>query len=318
MAEELIDSYNNHKYWRLFQKYFPAEFRIKEGEEPIEEFWDWTDYHVHLDRYIPKENNRNIKLILVHGGGGNGRLLSPIGVAMQAQGFECVAADMPGFGLTKIGKPNSYNTWVELVNALVDKEVAKDGKKVMLIGISLGGMLSYHTACKNKNIVGLMVSSLADTTQKEVQIQLSKNKLLGTLAYKSLKTTKVISDGIKVPIKATTKMWAMANDQSFVKLLKKDKVGSGSWVYLKFLRTLFEAKAEIDPEEFTNCPLLFFQPQKDFIIPWEVSKPYYDRLACEKNVVFLDNCGHIPMEEPGIDQLRDAAVGFINDIDGRH
>lgn len=315
---ELIDSYNNYKYWRLFQEYFPDEFQIKEGEEPVEEFWDWTDYHVHLDRYIPKENNRNIKLILVHGGGGNGRLLSPIGVAMRDQGFECVAADMPGFGLTKIGKPNSYDTWVELVDALVEHEVARDGKKVLLIGISLGGMLSYHAACRNKHIVGLMVSSLADTTQKNVQIQLSKNKLLGTLAYKSLKNLKSVTDNIKVPIKATTKMWAMANDQSFVKLLKKDKVGSGSWVYLKFLRTLFEAKGDIEPEEFNNCPLLFFQPTEDFIIPWEISKPFYDRLACEKNVVFLENCGHIPMEEPGIEQLREASVNFINEIDGRH
>ncbi len=319
MMEEstLIDSYNNYKYWRLFQEYFPSEFRIGEGEEPVEEYWHWTDYQVHLDRYVPKEDNRNIKLILVHGGGGNGRLLSPIGVAMRDQGFECVAADMPGFGLTRIGKPNAYSTWVDLVDALINKEIERDGKKVLLIGISLGGMLSYHAACKNDHVVGLMVSSLADTTQKEVQIQLSKNKLLGTMAYSSLKTLKSITDNIKVPIKATTKMWAMANDQSFVRLLKKDKVGSGSWVYLKFLRTLFEAKAEIPPEEFKQCPLLFFQPMVDHIIPWEISQPFYDRLACEKEVVFLENCGHIPMEEPGIDQLRDAAVKFINEIDGR-
>lgn len=315
---ELVDSYNNYKYWRLFQDYFPEEFRIIKGHEPQEEFWDWTDYHVHLDRYIPENNSRNIKLILVHGGGGNGRLLSPIGVAMRSKGFECVAADMPGFGLTTIGKPNSYATWIELVNALINKEVARDGKKVMLIGISLGGMLSYHAACRNKNVVGLMVSSLADTTKKEVQIQLSKNKLLGTLAYKSLRNLKAITDNIKIPIKATTKMWAMANDQSFVSLLKKDKVGSGSWVYLKFLRTLFEAKAEVEPEQFNQCPLLFFQPEKDFIIPWEISQPFYDRLACEKTVVFLDNCGHIPLEQPGIEQLREAAVNFINDIDSRH
>ncbi|CAG5083970.1 alpha/beta hydrolase [Parvicella tangerina] len=316
MTNELIDSYNNYKYWRLFQDYFPEEFRIREGEEPIEEYWDWTDYHVHLDRYVPHENNRNIKLILVHGGGGNGRLLSPIGVAMRDQGFECVAADMPGFGLTQIGKPNSYDTWVDLVDALIQKETSRDGKKVLLIGISLGGMLSYHAACRSDQVVGLMVSSLADTTKKEVQIQLSKNKLLGTMAYSALKNLKSITDNIKVPIKATTKMWAMANDQSFVKLLKKDKVGSGSWVYLKFLRTLFEATPDIEPENFDKCPLLFFQPLEDHIIPWEISKPFYDRLACEKDVVFLDNCGHIPMEKPGIDQLRDAAVKFINEVDG--
>ena len=47
------------------------------------------------------------KLILLHGGGGNGRLLSPIGVFFQKLGYECIAPDLPGFGLTKIHKPNS-------------------------------------------------------------------------------------------------------------------------------------------------------------------------------------------------------------------
>jgi alpha-beta hydrolase superfamily lysophospholipase len=310
-------TYQDYTSWKKFQPYFPEEFRIKEGEEPNEEFWKWSHYNVHIDRYIPDDNSRNIKIILVHGGGGNGRLLSPIGVAMRSRGFECVAPDMPGFGLTKIGRPNSYNTWIDLVDALVDKEVAADGRKVMLVGISLGGMLSYHVACRNKNIVGLMVTSLADATKPEVQIQLSKNDFLGKRSYQAMTIAPIFTDNIKVPIKMTTKMWAMANDQSFVKLLKRDIVGSGSWVYLKFFRTLMETSAEIPPEEFDNCPVLFFQPEKDFIIPWEISKPYYDRLTCEKEVIFLKNCGHIPLEEPGVQQLRDAAVAFIDKIDAR-
>lgn len=308
-------SYNNYPSWKGFQNYFPEEYRIKEGEEPLEEYWEWTHYNVHLDRYTPKNNTKNIKIFLLHGGGGNGRLLSPFGVAMRDRGYECVAPDMPGFGLTAIKKPNSYDTWVDLLVALIDKEVEKDGNPILLCGISLGGMLAYHAACKNKNVVGLMVSSLADTTQKEVQIQLSKNKILGKTGYSFLKGTKQLSDAIKVPIKMTTKMWAMANDPSFVKKLKKDKVGSGSWVYLKFLRTLFEAIPFIEPEEFTQCPLLFFQPEKDYIIPWKISEPFYTRLACEKSTVTLENCGHIPLERPGIDQLRDSALKFIEKLE---
>lgn len=309
-----LKTYNDFPKWKEFQKYFPEEFRIKEGEEPVEEYWNWDHYHVHLDRYLPKGKEKDIKILLIHGGGGNGRLLSPIGTVMSSDGYECVAPDMPGFGLTKINKPNSYKTWVKLVDALIDKEVSKDGKKVVLCGISLGGMLSYHAACLNKNVVGLMVSSLADTTKEEVQIQLAKNKVIGKFGKKGLTAAKGLTDNIKIPIKITTKMWAMANDPSFVRKLKEDKVGSGSWVYLKFLRTLFEAKAAIEPEKFTQCPLLFFQPEKDFIIPWEISQPFYDRLACDKEVIFLENCGHIPMEEPGIHTLHKKAMEFISHI----
>lgn len=309
-----MKTYNDFPKWKEFQKYFPIDFQLKEGEEPIEEYWKWKEYNVHLDRYLPDSNSKEVKILLIHGGGGNGRLLGPIGTVLRREGYECVAPDMPGFGLTQIAKPNSYNTWVELVNDLIDLELKKDNKPVVLCGISLGGMLSYHAACKNTNVVGLMVSSLAETSKKEVQIQLSKNKIIGQFSKSSLTAFKGITDNIKIPIKITTKMWAMANDQTFVKKLKQDEVGSGSWVYLKFLRTLFEAKAEVEPENFTQCPLLFFQPEKDFIIPWKISKPYYDRLACEKEVIFLENCGHIPMEEPGIRTLHHKAVEFIEKI----
>lgn len=308
-------TYNDFPAWKEFQSYYPQEFRITESTQPKEEYWEWDEYSVHIDRYIPDINDKKVKILLVHGGGGNGRLMAPMGVVLNGLGYECVAPDMPGFGLTEIRKPNSYDTWVEMVDALVDAEMKKDGRPVIICGISLGGMLAYHSACLNKNIKGIVVSSLADTSDPRVQIQLSKNDLLGKTGAKTLGALKSLTDNIKVPIKITTKMWAMANDPTFVKKLKKDKVGSGSWVYLKFLRTLFEAKPAIEPENFTNCPLLFFQPEKDFIIPWEISEPFYNRLACEKEMIYLENCGHIPMEKPGVFQLKDKALSFIQKIE---
>ena len=307
------NGYDQHESWKLFQEYFPKEYRISESNKPNEYYWDWDDYKVHIDHYIPNNDPKNIKLILVHGGGGNGRLLSPIGIALSSQGYECIAPDLPGFGLTVIKKPNSYYTWINLLNDLIDKE-SVENKKIVLCGISLGGMLSYQVACKNKKVIALMVSSLADTSDKSTQIQLAKNKIIGTMSIPILNAAKRYTDHLKVPIKYTTKMWAMANDTSFVDKLKKDKVGSGSWVYLKFLRTLFEAKPEIEPESFNSCDLLFFQPEDDRIIPWELSAPFYNRLNCNKKVVFLKGCGHIPMEKPGIDQLKEAALMFLENL----
>jgi len=311
------NSYDQHNSWKLFQDYFPEEYRLTELNKPNEFFWNWGDYEVHVDHYLPVKDPKGVKLILVHGGGGNGRLLSPIGVALSLNGYECIAPDFPGFGLTVVKKPNSYYTWIELLNELVNKEAEKNNNKIVLCGISLGGMLSYQVACQNINVSALMVSSLADTRNKKVQLQLAKNKILGTYAFTFLKATKIFTDNVKIPVKITTKMWAMANDPTFVEKLKKDSVGSGSWVYMKFLRTLFEADPKIEPEEFSCCPLLFFQPEEDNIIPWEISKPFYNRLNCDKKIVFLKGCGHIPMEKPGIDQLKDAALMFLEKIDNK-
>ena len=280
----------------------------------MEYYWNWDNFDVHIDHYYVDSTQKKHKLILLHGGGGNGRLLSPIAVFLQKLGYECIAPDLPGFGLTKIHKPNSYYTWINLVNELVNQELKKSKSPIVLCGVSLGGMLAYQVACLNKNISGLIVTSLADTRKKSVQIGLSKNKWFGAISPTLLSGMSSITDDIKIPIKWTTKMWAMANNPEFVKALKNDKIGSGSAVYLKFFRTLFEVSPEIEPEDFNTCPLLFLQPEKDYIIPWSMSKPFYESLSCKKEMVILKNCGHIPLEKPGINQMIDAATSFLDKL----
>ena len=308
-------TYKEIDSWKKFQPYFPKDWRISDNSYPDEYYWKWRSFNIHIDHFKPKKNKKKIKLILLHGGGGNGRLLSPVAVCFSHLGFECIAPDLPGFGLTEVGSPNSYYTWINLVDDLVNEEAKKSDSPIVLCGVSLGGMLAYQVASLNSNISGLIVTSLADTRDKSVQMGLAKNKCFGFFSHYLLNRLSFLTDKIKIPIKLTTKMWAMANNKEFVKELKKDKVGSGSWVYLKFFRTLFEANPNVEPEKFKSCPLLFLQPEKDFIIPWAMSRPFYEKLSCKKEVIFLENCGHIPMEKPGIDQMRDGAFKFLKELE---
>jgi alpha-beta hydrolase superfamily lysophospholipase len=308
-------SYKEFDSWKGFQEYFPERFQIKTGEEPAEEYWDWRDNRVHIDRYVPTVNNKKVKVILVHGGGANGRLMFPMGVALRNNGYECISADFPGFGLTDVRKPNSYYTWIDLVVDLIQREKELDQREIILCGISLGGMLSYQAACKSKHVKGLIVSALADPRDKKVQVQLSKNKFMSSFGVKFTQNMGWAFDGVKFPIKDTTKMWAMANNPEFVEKLLADKVGSGSKVYLKFLRTLFQAGADIEPENFKDIPVLLAQPAEDHIIPFWVSEGFYNRLACPKELVMLENAGHIPLEEPGITQLEESALRFLENLE---
>ncbi|MBL4705003.1 MAG: alpha/beta hydrolase [Flavobacteriales bacterium] len=308
-------SYKDSDSWKGFQEYFPERFQIKEGGEPEEEYWNWKDNRVHIDRYLPKKNEKKIKVILVHGGGANGRLMFPMGVALRSSGYECIAADFPGFGLTVVNKPNSYYTWIDLVVDLIEREKERDDREIVLCGISLGGMLSYQAACKSKHVIGIIVTALADPREKKVQVQLSKNKFMSTFGVKFTEKMGWAFDGVRFPIKDTTKMWAMANNKEFVDKLLKDKVGSGSKVYLKSLRTLFQAGPALEPEDFKEIPVLLAQPEKDFIIPLWVSEPFFNRLACPKELVMLEGAGHIPLEEPGITQLEQSARAFIEKLE---
>ncbi|MFC7686329.1 hypothetical protein [Ureibacillus sp. GCM10028918] len=61
-------------YWKKYQRFFPDELRINENNLPTEEWWDWNECQIHLDR-MPVPDSK-VKVILIHGAGGNGRLLA--------------------------------------------------------------------------------------------------------------------------------------------------------------------------------------------------------------------------------------------------
>ena len=86
-------SYNDYTSWKDFQSYFPEDLQICADYFPIENYFEYKGNTIHIDHYIPKVNEKKVKLILVHGGGANGRLMSPIGIALLKLGYECVIPD---------------------------------------------------------------------------------------------------------------------------------------------------------------------------------------------------------------------------------
>ncbi|MGE2730002.1 hypothetical protein ACQI4F_11010 [Mycolicibacterium vaccae] len=47
------------------------------------------------------------------------------------------------------------------------------------------------------------------------------------------------------------------------------------------------------------------------LTPPEVSIRYLQRISGPTELVTLENCGHFPIEEPGLTQLRDAFTGVV-------
>ena len=45
-----------------------------------------------------------------------------------------------------------------------------------------------------------------------------------------------------------------------------------------------------------------------------MSKPFYEALPCKKEIIILKNCGHIPLEKLGINQMIDAAISFLEKL----
>jgi len=72
---------------------------------------------------------------------------------------------------------------------------------------------------------------------------------------------------------------------------------------LGWMRSFMEWHPDVEPEDFRTGRVLMVHPAEDRWTPLEISKPFFERIAATKQIVMLENAGHFPIEQPGLDQL---------------
>jgi alpha-beta hydrolase superfamily lysophospholipase len=306
-------TYKDIKHWRQYLPFLPSWLRFSDENYPIEEWWSWRGADIHLDRYPVK--HAPLSVILLHGAGGYGRLLAPFAQMLQRQGYEVIALDLPGYGLSRSpGKLINHDRWVECVVDLVQDERTRKKHPVTLFGCSLGGYLAFAAAAKSKNVAGVIATTLADPRLPVVQRQFARHPLLGMLAPHTLPLLDSLFGSVRVPIRWVSNMAAIANDSRLVEIFLTDRCGGGNTVPVHFMRSLFEATPDVEPDQFDLCPVLLAHPAADRWTTLEASQPLFDRIKVYKRLVMLDNCGHFPVEEPGVSQLREAVTEFLEGL----
>lgn len=307
--------YQNQAAWQQIEQFLPQEFHIPKDQLPKEEWWAWNGNNIHLDTY--RNPNAKIKVILFHGVGTNGRQMSMIlGKPLANRGYETIAVDMPGYGVTQVskGKVISYNDWVQAGSDLIDIELAKDSRPVVLYGLSAGGMLTYHVAAKNKKVKAIVGMTFLDTSSQKVTDTVASNLFMsrvGTpIAHLTAKTPLA---SMRIPMSWASKMSTLVNNKEALKAFMKDKTSAGNSVSLTFLDSYIHYKPEVTPEEFDVCPVLLTQPEKDRWTPLDLSTPFLSRIQkVPVKTVILENAGHYPLEQPGLSQMVDAIDSFYS------
>ena len=109
-------------------------------------------------------------------------------------------------------------------------------------------------------------------------------------------------------------MQGLTNDPALTRLLCHDALGGGNRTPLRFLHSLLAVRPAIEPEAFEVCPVLLAHPAADRWTTVEASRPFFDRIRAPKQLVMLENCGHLPVEEPGLSRLEEAAVDFLTAV----
>ncbi|QIH07185.1 MULTISPECIES: alpha/beta hydrolase [unclassified Pseudomonas] len=310
-------SYQDQHQWKAIQAFLPKAYQIDANNAPLEEYWSWRGHDVHLDRFV--NPTAPAKVILFHGVGTNGRQMSTIaGLPLARLGLETVAIDMPGYGETQVAPKAQvrYDTWVELAHALIEHEHRRDSRPIFLYGLSAGGMLTYHAAAMNQKVAGIIGMTFLDQRVPLVREQTALTPLLGRLGgplIHALANTPLA--GLKIPMWLASKMHTLVNDRAALKACLKDRTSAGNWASLRFLSSYLNYVPVIAPQDFKACPVLLTQPAADRWTPLKLSQPFLERLAqVEVQTRLLENAGHYPLEEPGLTQMNQAILQFIEAV----
>lgn len=309
-------SYDDHPTWLEYQEFFPEEMRCDAQTTPTEEWWEWNGIDVHLDRTSSADSA--LKVIVLHGAGAYGRVMAPAAVIAQRHGYDTVSPDLPGYGLSAV--PNArfdYDLWIDCVVDLIEAEYARDGKPIVLFGVSLGGLLAYQAAARSRNVVGLIATTLADTRDPDVRRDFAKTPLLGSIGLWLLQRLAWLIDGLPLPMAWMSKMSNISNEPELSALCMRDRLGGGSWVPARFLRTLMTTPPEIEPENFDECPVLLAHAGEDRMTDIAFSRRFFDRLGGDKRMVVLEGASHMPTELPGLNQLQREVLSFLSAVTPR-
>lgn len=297
--------------WRRYEPYLPPELR--QVVEPRETWWEWRDLQVHVDRYEVAEPHGTV--LLVHGVGGYGRLVGGFGAPAVRGGFDVLAPDLPGYGLTHAPWGSlTFDLWVDCVRDLAESELARTGRPVILYGVSLGGVAAYHAAAAGAPVAGLICTMLVDTADPAVMAALSRWSSVARLGLPVMHRFPAVFDPLPLPARLATKMQAISNNHDLARLCGSDPLGGRVTLPLRFWRTLTAPSPSLAPERFMACPVLVAHGDADRMTDIDLTQRFVSRLRAPARMVRLDGAGHFPVEQPAASQLADEVAAFLGRV----
>lgn len=201
-------SYRQNRTWLRYQPFFPERLRLTPEHLPEESWWSWRGMNLHLDRY--KALDAPATVILLHGAGGYGRMLGPYGRLLQLHGYEVVAPDLPGYGLSQV--PDAlftYEQWVNCVTDLVRAEKERAGRPVVLLGASIGGYLAYLAAAAGAPVAAVIATTLADPRLAQVRDQFARSRLLSRIGVPLMPAFLALSGRLRRPLSGSRRWTAL-------------------------------------------------------------------------------------------------------------
>lgn len=240
-------------------------------------------------------------MLVIHGSGGHSGALWPLAALTAELGYDVAAVDLPLYGRTTSPDPGAvrYDDWVRLLVALVGAE--HDDRPLVLFGGSMGGMLAYEVAARSSRVAAVAATSLLDPRDWRVRSRITRFGVLGVLGGPLSPLMRGRLANVMIPMRWVADFEKMSRDPRLSRLCAGDPLGGGASVSLGFLASYLRYRHV--PPEAMKTPVTLVHPSKDAWTPVELSTRFFRRIASPGKVVMLRECGHFPIEEPGISDL---------------
>jgi alpha-beta hydrolase superfamily lysophospholipase len=300
-----------------YTAHWPKSHFLDAPRVPEEEWVDVDGHQVHLDRLVGAPGSSgDLTVVLVHGGGGHGRLLLPFAIPLANAGHTVVAPDLPHHGLTVAASDLvTFDTWVRIVSAVVDLEHAR-GRRVVLYGLSIGGTTAWHVAAENSRVAGVVVTTLLDLRDDDARDAAASGPFMSRVIAPLGRALPGLFDGVVLRTREVGKLDAMTPTREVVRLLAEDPRIGAVRMPAVFYRTLTTRSPTRDASDPAMPPLLLVHPGADAWTPVALSRPVFEAWGGQKRMVVLENGAHLPFEQPAFDELQRTVVAWLEVLRG--
>ncbi|MCU1515637.1 MAG: lysophospholipase [Pseudarthrobacter sp.] len=195
----------------------------------------------------------------------------------------------------------TYEDWIALLVDLISAE--DDGRPVILLGASIGGLLSVEAAARSASVAAVAVTCLLDPQQRQARAAMTR---FGRLAPVFMPILRLVRGPIaRIPVRVSwiAELKSMGRDPGLGRLCAADSRGGGAWVPLGFFASYMQHPHSA--ARTASVPVHLMHPELDKWTPAELSESALRTLPGPTTSRVLRGCGHFPLEEPGLQDLLD-------------
>lgn len=268
-----------------YADFFPIDLQPLAKAEADSRYFESNGVQVH---YLHRAADSPYTVVAVHGAGGHAGALWPF---VAATNNDAVAIDLPLYGQTLVPDRTQirYETWVQILVEFTTHW----HKPVLLFGASIGGILAAEVANKSDNVKQVVVTCLMESGRLESLALITNFGVFGAISPLLLPMIRGRIAHIEIPMYWVARFSRMSRNRALSRLCRSDPYSGQVTVPLGFLKSLLTYRHHIAAAKTTLA-----HPAKDAWTPLRLSLK-----TTPAKVLLLENCGHFPVESPGIEQL---------------